>query len=189
MKKWEKIINKAKKLLKNYPINSVHDIEHHENVARNCQKIIDQEDLNINSTNIIIAAWWHDAETQQGDTKLLQKEMKILEFDRDIITSVANIILTHTYGKKPQTIEAQVLFDADKMEYFNPERMRKALKEAKAGLLSISILEKHYLEWLERHKKILKSFKFETSKKIALQNLSATLAETKKIANFLKNKE
>lgn len=189
MKKWEKIIDKAQNLLKNRPINTIHDIEHHRNVVFNCGKIIEQENLIVNSTNIIIAAWWHDVESQQGATELLQNEMRSLGFDKDAIAAVTNIIHSHTYGQRPQTVEAQVLFDADKIEYFNPERMRKALKEAKAGLLPIPILKKHYLEWRKRHKDILESFNFGTSKKITLRNLSATLAEVKKITTFLKNRE
>ena len=189
MKKSKKIIRRAQILLKNQPINSIHGIEHHRNVVFNCKKIINGERLNVNSTNVIIAAWWHDVETQQGETELLQKEMEKLGFDQNTITSIAGIIHTHTYGKKPQTTERRVLYDADKMEYFNPGRMRKALKEVSTGLLPIPILKKHYLEWLERHKKILESFNFGTSKKIALQNLPTTLAEIKKITTFLKNRE
>jgi len=179
------LIDKARGRLTIKPIDATHDLEHHKNVAANCQKIIEEEHLSVNPQNILIAAWWHDVESQRGETNLLQKEMRKLGFEQEDIESISNIIHLHTFGEKPETNEAKVLFDADKIEYFNPDRIRKALKDAKNGLLPILILRKHYLEWVERHEKILESFNFETSKKIALTNLPRTLSEIKEITSFL----
>ncbi|MBI4009373.1 hypothetical protein HY357_04005 [Candidatus Roizmanbacteria bacterium] len=189
MEKLETVIDRARSRLIANPIDTTHDIEHHRNVAENCQKIIDEERLNVNSENIIIAAWWHDVETQQGATGLLQKEMQTLGFGQEDIKSVSDMVRTHTFGGKLKTVEAQVLFDADKMEYFNPERMRRALEDAKNGLLPTTILDRHYFEWLERYKEILELFNFETSKRIAFQNLPSTLNEIKKIGLFLKGEK
>ncbi len=179
------LINKAKDYLEHQPVDSVHSVDHHERVADNCMKIIEEEHLNINSYAVVIAAWWHDVETKQGATTLLQQEMEMAGFDRQTIESVSAIVRSHTFGKDQKTIESQVLFDADKMEYFNPERMRKAVKDAQEGTLSIPILAQHYHLWLDRYQSVLSSFHFSYSRETAFRNLVETLKEIEKMRIFL----
>jgi len=182
-----KIIKKAQAYLKHSPIDSVHDYNHHKNVARNCQMIIEAEHLDIDFELLNIAAWWHDMETQQGATNLLKRAMKEYEFSEKKIAIVISIINSHTYGKKQFELESQVLFDADKMEYFNPERMMRALEDTKIGKLSTVILRKHTVSWLQRHQKVLDSLNFKYSKKIALDNLAETKHKIDQISVFLEN--
>ncbi|MBI2641709.1 hypothetical protein HYW87_03905 [Candidatus Roizmanbacteria bacterium] len=83
MWKERKIINQAQVYLENQPIDAAHDLAHHSRVARNCQLIIKAEHLRVNRTNVMIAAWWHDVESQEGETNLLEKEMKKGGFDEN----------------------------------------------------------------------------------------------------------
>lgn len=181
------IIDKAKEYLKKSPIDAAHGLEHHEAVAENCIKIINGEHLNVNITVVMIAAWWHDVESQQGATDLLQKEIVTAGFDPETVKSISATVSSHTYGKHQGTIEERVLFDADKMEYFNPDRIRSAVEDARKGLLPIPILAKHYQAWLERYQDILQSFNFEYSREAAHRNLAATLKEIEKMRIFLES--
>lgn len=179
------IINKAKEYLGHQPVDSAHGLDHHEAVASNCFKIIQAEHLNVNTTAVVIAAWWHDLEDQEGATDLLQKEMASAGFDEQTTKATSSIIRSHTYGKLQETIEAKVLFDADKMDYFNPERMKKAVKDAQTGFLSIPVLAKHYHVWLDRYQDVLTSFNFAYSRAAAYHNLATTLEEIEKMRVFL----
>lgn len=179
------IINKAQEYLRRQPVDFVHDLDHHEAVANNCIKIIQAEHLNVNPTIVIIAAWWHDLESKEGATDLLQKEMVSARFDEQTIKATTAIVHSHTYGEQQATTEAKVLFDADKLEYFNPERMKKAVNDAQMGLLPIPVLAKHYRLWLERYENVLNSFNFKYSRELAQQNLADTLAEIGKMRVFL----
>lgn len=179
------IIEKAKEYLSRLPVDSAHGLDHHEAVAKNCIKIIEVEQLNLNTDAVVIAAWWHDLESQQGATDLLLKEMASAGFDAQTTEVTASVVRAHTYGKHQETLEAKVLYDADKMEYFNPERARKAVEDAQSGILEIQILAKHYQAWLDRYREVLTSFNFEYSRKIASDNLPATLEEIEKMGAFL----
>lgn len=182
-----KIVEKAKDYLRNNPIDITHGLSHHKAVVENCLKIIAEDHVVVDKDNLITAAWWHDVESQEGKTELLRNEMVCQGFNQRTVEIVCAIIRSHTYGGKQKTIEAKVLFDADKMEYFNPKRLRTALEDTKRGLLPVSALKKHYQSWLVRHRYILNSFHFHYSKNIALSNLKATSSEIEKIKTFLES--
>jgi HD superfamily phosphohydrolase YqeK len=182
------IINVAKEYLKVRPIDAAHGVDHHEAVAGNCVNIIQAERLAVDADIVVVAAWWHDLESQQGATDLLRREMTAAGFDEREYEAVSAIIHAHTYGKRQKTIEAKILFDADKMEYFNPQRMRQAVEDARGGLLPIPTLAKHYHDWLKRHQRVLESLHFRYSRTIASQNMVPTMAEIAKMGMFLDSK-
>lgn len=182
-----KIVEKAKDYLRHNPIDATHGLRHHKAVVENCLKIIAEEHVVVDKDSLVIAAWWHDIESQEGKTELLRKEMVSQGFNKRTVEFTCAIIRSHTYGGKQKTNEAKILFDADKMEYFNPKRIRVALKDAKRGVLPVSALKKHYQSWLERHQYILNSFHFYYSKNIALSNLKATSSAIEKIKTFLES--
>ncbi len=180
-----KLIDKAKRFLKNTPIDAAHGFEHHKAVAENCKKIIEAEHLMVNAQAVITAAWWHDVESRRGATDLLEKEMKKVHLDKQDFKTIASIIHSHTYGKHQETMEAKVLFDADKIEYFNPQRLKRVLKDTQRGVLPVATLSAYYHNWLERHKTILESLHFNYSRVEAQRNLPVTKKEIEKIRMFL----
>ncbi len=181
------IIERAKDILRRKPVDTAHGLDHHEAVVDNCLRIIQAERLSIDIDSLKIAAWWHDLESQQGATDVLRKEMVLLGFDQQSVETVSAIVRSHTYGGKQKTVEAKVLFDADKIEYFNPKRIRDALEDAQKGVLPISALEKYYHSWFERHQRVLDSFHFGYSKKVAQDNLAATSNQIEKTRIFLES--
>lgn len=180
------LIEKAKQYLRKNTVDSAHDLNHHKAVAENCLKILRAEKLQINTQEILIAAWWHDVEDRQGSTDLLKKEMVSEGIDSKIIKEITSIVHNHTFGRTPETLEEKVLFDADKIEYFNPQRMEKILADVKKGLLPVERLKEYYSTWLNRYKKVLNSFNFPYSKNVALRRVEATKKEIENIRKFLK---
>lgn len=179
------LVDEARKYLKNKAIDSAHGLDHHKAVAENCLKIIKAEHLQLNTQAVIIAAWWHDIEDRQGSTDLLKKEMVSEGIDSKTIKEITSIVHNHTFGRTPETLEEKVLFDADKIEYFNPQRMEKILEDVKNGSLSIDRLKEYYITWLNRYKIVLTSFNFLYSKNVALNRVAATKKEIEKIRIFL----
>lgn len=182
-----KIIKVAKEYLKVRPIDVAHGVDHHQAVATNCVNIIQAEHLVVNVDTVVIAAWWHDLESQRGATDVLRREMTTAGLPAQTYKEVSAIIHAHTYGSRQKTTEAKVLFDADKMEYFNPKRMRQAAEDARKGLLPISTLAAHHHSWLARYRHILESFTFAYSRNWAYDNLAPTLVEIKKMGSFLRS--
>lgn len=178
-------ISKAKQHLEANPIDAAHDLDHHQQVAQNCLAIINAHQLVVDPQLVEIAAWWHDVESQQGATSLLTSELKKTGLTTLEIEQIAQIVESHTFGAQPTTLEAKILYDADKMEYFNPHRLTKALVDAQNGSLPVETLKKHYLAWLERFQTVLDSFNFDYSRQFAHDNLVEAQEIIQKIRKFV----
>lgn len=178
------VINEAKRRLE-HPIDAAHGVEHHRAVAGNCARIVEAENLTVDEDVLTIAAWWHDLETQRGGTGILREYLLANGYPAKTADSVCEIVEEHTYGQKQTSIEAKVLYDADKMEYFNPERMKQAIQDARRSVLPIAILKKHYGSWSQRYRQTLESFYFPYSRQIVQSRLSETLTVMGQMRDFL----
>jgi hypothetical protein len=112
-----------------------------------------------------VAAWWHDAEGRKGKTvtavkKALENRKLSLKFADKVIL----IINQHSYGEKQTTTESKVLFDADKLEYVNPNRMLWVKQSFKDGFLTQKQYREYYRYWREKISKVPASMHFAYSR-------------------------
>jgi len=130
MKINNKIIEEVKEKAKEFFVSAsgCHDWSHVERVYNLALRIAKKEKSDINV--IKLAAYLHDVgrrEEMQSKGKICHAEKgvelaeKILEkynLDKDIIENIKHCILTHRFRNdhKPTTIEAKILFDADKLD-------------------------------------------------------------------------
>lgn len=119
------VINKSKQLLFADPHDVAHDINHHYRVWEHCINIIVEENLfnKVNLPALYIAAWWHDYKRGSKGHRELIKELKDNKFPFSEIEYIIGIMNSHSFGDAAQdTLEAKILYDADKIEYIAPAR-------------------------------------------------------------------
>ena len=110
--------------------DSAHDIAHIERVVANAKRYAQQEQADLNI--ILPAAWLHDIISVPKDSPLrsqasrlaAEEARKILQsipnapFSEDQINRIAHAIEAHSFSAniKPQTLEAKIVQDADRMD-------------------------------------------------------------------------
>ncbi|MFA5368539.1 MAG: HD domain-containing protein [Candidatus Paceibacterota bacterium] len=130
MKINNKIINEIKDKAKSFFIDSsgCHDWTHVERVYNLAIRIAKKEKANLDIVKI--AAYLHDIgrkEEMEGGGKICHAEKgaelaeEILlshNLDKEIVENIKHCVLSHRYRNehKPKTIEAKILFDADKLD-------------------------------------------------------------------------
>lgn len=130
MKINNKIIEQIKNKAKEYFIGSsgCHDWTHVERVYNLAVRIAEKEKADMNIVKI--AAYLHDIgrkEEMEGAGKICHAEKGVelaeqilssYDLDKEIIENIKHCILSHRSRNdhKPKTIEAKVLFDADKLD-------------------------------------------------------------------------
>jgi len=167
----QRVINVAKKRLKENPFDPVHDYKHHEFVYANCVGIIKTEVLKVDKDLLFISAWFHDIEDRTGKTDFMEETMRKYGFAEEQIEKCKTIVKEHTYGKGQTLLESKVLYDSDKLEYFSYQRISNAKELTKAGKMSPELLKKYKKTWEDRHMDVLYSFNFKSNKNRALDKL------------------
>ncbi len=130
MKISSKIIKEVKEKAKSFFVNAsgCHDWDHVERVYNLSLKIAEKEGADMNILKL--AAYLHDIgrkEEMDGGGKVCHAENGVVlaesilfpyNLDEDIVENIKHCILSHRYrnGYKPKTIEAKILFDADKLD-------------------------------------------------------------------------
>jgi len=124
-------INKIREIVKAELSCSAHDLSHINRVYENCIYIAENIDEKVDMTVLEIAALMHDiARVREDNDKdhkidhaLLGAEMamnilKDFDLSEEQRKSICEAIKTHRYrgANVPQTIEAKILFDADKLD-------------------------------------------------------------------------
>lgn len=109
---------------------SVHNMDHIERVYNLCEIIAETEE-NVNSEVLYPAAILHDIARVKEDADntgkidhaiegSLMAEKILLEqnYDKEIIEKIKDCIISHRFrsGNNPKSIEAKILFDADKVD-------------------------------------------------------------------------
>lgn len=104
-----------------------HDFEHTERTVKLAEILAKRE--NANKDVCVIAAWLHDIgkaknEEIHGDigARMAKLLLERLGFESDFIDKVCHAIETHDSAgiHKAETIEAKVIFDADKLQAIGP---------------------------------------------------------------------
>lgn len=120
--------------------DSAHDTEHIYRVLQNA-KAIAKEETDVNEDILITACLLHDIgrPEQFADPKVChaqagaEKAQVFLEglgMDATFIEAVCHCIRTHRFSNRltPQTIEAKILFDADKLDVAGPLGIARTLQ-------------------------------------------------------------
>ena len=122
---WEDRFRKA--LINLDCFDSAHDLGHVERVVENCKKLAPAEKA---QTKILLpAAWFHDCvlvskeSPDRPKASLLAAEKTIeilseLEYDRQLFDEIGHAIEAHSFSAQivPESIEAKVLQDADRLD-------------------------------------------------------------------------
>ncbi|MBN1332069.1 hypothetical protein JW978_04270 [Candidatus Dojkabacteria bacterium] len=131
MKNKEFIINEAKKLLQENPLDAGHDLSHHERVNELALDIAKQiGDKKLDLDVLEIASMWHDVQLKEGLdlSDYLKARLYELKFGERFTAKVAECIRSHSFNQDPELLEAQILYDADKLDTLSIERGRKVAK-------------------------------------------------------------
>jgi HD superfamily phosphodiesterase len=183
MSKNQILIEYAQSYLKKQPFDIIHDFEHHQLVVSNCITIIEQENLKPNTEALLTAAWWHDVEksyetTNSSDNTVsfFQKTAAELKVDPAYINQCSQIITEHSFNQTQNTLESKILFDADKIEYVNDDRIAKLVDDviSNPGKYEPNYLQANHDVWVARIKKVPDMMHFNYSKQTFLNKLALT---------------
>jgi len=107
--------------------DSAHDIAHIERVVKNAERLLQTEEAD--QEIVIAAAWLHDCvilpknhpDRKKASTLAAEKAVRFLKentFPKEKIDPVAHAIKAHSYsaGIIPQTAEARIVQDADRLD-------------------------------------------------------------------------
>lgn len=183
------MINEAKKFLQQNPYDVGHDLVHHQNVWRTAQDIARNISIPADLRALKIASFWHDVVTTQiqnrnfkGRDKItlqtagyLENLMQSLGFESEFIEKVIIPVKTHEIRNKQTTIEARILYDADKLEWLNVQRWKRLLSALKTGRMAkikLFLYKKIAKRWL---KKLRRLYNFDYSRKLHDQRVQIIL--------------
>ncbi|WP_257255556.1 MULTISPECIES: phosphohydrolase [unclassified Endozoicomonas] len=106
-----------------------HDISHFQRVWKTAQQLMDEGHFDINRLVVLAACYFHDIvvlpknHPERSKASTLSAEetevcLKSLAFPEDLIAAVCHAVKTHSYSANipPETLEAEVVQDADRME-------------------------------------------------------------------------
>lgn len=78
---------------------------------------------------IEVAAWWHDVgrvyvndQHEELGAKLAEAYLRDLGFPPDDRKAVYDAIACHRWDMRPETMDGEIVRDADKLDFINPER-------------------------------------------------------------------
>lgn len=180
------LVDKASSQLQISPFDKVHDLLHHKLVWGNCQEIIKAEKLGtIDMDCLMVSALWHDVQRGQSDEfallKQILKEENISDIDSQKILEITG---SHSFGYEQKSLEAQILYDADKLEYVNFERAQILLDELNNGSIDASRFDDYVKAWRERIPKVEKQLHFAYSKELFEKRLKDLMKLASEVPQF-----
>lgn len=119
-KSYTELIEIAQRNLITRPFDAGHNIFHHYEVFKNAFLIVSKENISaINEDHLYVACWWHDFERGSSEHNVFVKAAEDVGLEKKEIDTILKIINNHSLSKTQTKIEEKVIFDADKLEYFN----------------------------------------------------------------------
>jgi HD superfamily phosphohydrolase YqeK len=179
----QKLIEYAQAYLKKQPFDIIHDFEHHQLVVNNCQQIVIQEKLVPNEAVLFTSAWWHDVEksyqtANSADTtvEFFKTTATQLGADSEFTELCTQTIIEHSFRQMQTTLESKILFDADKIEYVNDDRIATLVDDviANPDRYQPDFLQETHDIWVARIKKVPDMMHFEYSRQLFLDKLKDT---------------
>lgn len=184
------LIYTAKKIM-NRVDDPFHDYVHTIEVWETAKKIIKNEKITLTNKNyqlLELACLWHDTSRQYIGTSLflqpfldgivsaysLHREAKKIVPNSKYIEECRNIIIEHEVGvgffhTKKRTI-SKILIDADKIECFSADRVKRGIERFEKGIFSLYLLNYYALTLLllfRNANSLVNNFEFEHSKYLA----------------------
>jgi HD superfamily phosphohydrolase YqeK len=162
----ERAVEAAQKAHTETPYDPGHDLLHHELVWTNCQMIVKGEQLEdqIDQDLLHTAAMWHDWERDQEPVKT-RAILQDLEVPAHFIEKIISLIGEHSFEDSQITLEGQILYDADKLEYLSLPRYNAVIEATRSGRMSWGILAKYQKLLGERINTVKDQLHFESAKK------------------------
>ncbi len=181
--KINKLINEAEKFLADKAYDIAHDLEHHQRVWANVQKITQDLEEKADQAALQIAAMWHDVTTEtkkvtkkrakKTTARFVAKRMAELGFPQSTINKTKTAILEHSVMNTQSILESKVLADADLLEWFNIDRFLKTLQmysSGKGARIKKIALKRFAKKWTH---KIPDLIHFDVTRQFCLKNLAA----------------
>lgn len=110
-----------------------HDFKHAKEVACYASKIgraLDYPDIKF----LKLAAWWHDVgrlykeDHEELSAQMAKDNLSILGLGENEVKKMFNAIKFHKWNMTPETIEGNIIRDADKLDYLSSSRWKKSKK-------------------------------------------------------------
>ncbi len=145
--KTRKTVKEAERLLAIRSYDSAHDLAHHKSVYTTAKDIARHTPEKCNPNLLEITCMWHDVISKDyeeinhkditADTaEYLKKFMLDTGFSKAQADTAYLAVLHHEFDDTPVNTEGKILFDADKLDNLNLERMRRFIASDKAGEVS-----------------------------------------------------
>lgn len=175
------IIESARIKIESVNPDALHDWDHHQAVLNAVVLLTQREQLeaSIDLCALKIASAWHDFEKAGLKKEEIEEVISFLDAPEDLTEKVFQIITEHNYTGKPQSLEAKLLWDADKLEYLNPKRLVKRGKELQEGKISIHRYWETIEIWQNRIGEIYQKLHFNSSKEIFTDKLNRLIELSK----------
>ncbi|MGW8184548.1 MAG: HD domain-containing protein [Candidatus Moraniibacteriota bacterium] len=113
--------------------DDTHDFRHAKEVAYYASKI--GRELNYPDIKFLkLAAWWHDVgrlykeEHEELSAQMAKDNLSILGSDENEVEKMFNAIKLHKWNMQPETIEGNIIRDADKLDCLSSSRWKKSKK-------------------------------------------------------------
>jgi len=144
IRKVQQVIKEAERLLKSHHYDAAHGLAHHNSVCVAAFDIGKHVSEPFSPDLLRIACMWHDIvmgeddadkhkEVTRNTAEHLQKFMLECGFNGQEAEVVYLAVKHHEFDDKPVNTEGKILFDADKLDTLNLERIRRFVTSDKMG--------------------------------------------------------
>ena len=129
---FEKSIEEAKKFISEIE-DTAHNFTHIKSVVEFAIKIA-EEYAEVDTDLIEVAAWWHDVGRlyheihEKLSAEMAYESLKNLNVEIKICQKVYDAIVFHKWSMQPQTIEGEIIRDADKLDFISIPRWKSCLE-------------------------------------------------------------
>lgn len=169
----DQILDLARTHLYDSPYDVAHDLAHHLEVLRNALQLAHElSDEELDFDVLRIAALWHDIpvpgsveKNSERTAEYLEQKMHEIGFHKDFIKKVYDAVSRHSFGQQPTTIEGKVLYDADKLELLNLQRLSRYHRAVEQGKAPRQKAEADFRRVADNFKTLRGTLHFEASKR------------------------
>jgi len=130
---FDKSIKEAKKFISKIG-DSAHNFIHIKSVVKFAKEIV-KEYSDVDTDLIEVEAWWHDVGRLYNEiherlsAEMAYKSLKELKVEDILCKKVYDAIVFHKWSMQPQTIEGEIIRDADKLDFISISRWKSCLED------------------------------------------------------------
>lgn len=120
-----RLIDSARRAISENPHDLAHNWEnHHQPCLENLKEIIEKDKLcgkvDVYATSVAVA--WHDYKRGKKDYSKLREEGELIGAPSEFIDKVIGIIQEHSFGNRQSSLESDLVYLSDKIEYVSLDR-------------------------------------------------------------------